>query len=253
MLTSVPEDWPGGYDRVVLAETDSTLDEAARRFDTLRRPVWLLALKQTRARGRRGRPWVAPEGNFAATLLLPLAEDPETIALRSFVAALALHEAIVCLTGRPDGLSLKWPNDVLLNGGKVAGILLEGMQRRGLAGVAIGIGVNLLQAPAPEEVEARAVRPASLLQEAGARVTPEEMLNALANAYAAYEVSLRTLGFGPIRQAWLHRASHIGQQITTRFGDTELSGRFETIDEKGHLVLQTGETRHKIAAAEVFF
>lgn len=253
MLEPIPEDWPGGYDRVVLDSVGSTLDEAAQRFETLRRPLWLMAREQTKARGRRGRPWVAPKGNFAATLVLPLVEPPEKTALRSFVAALALHEAVTSLTGRAEGLTLKWPNDVLLNGGKLAGILLEGMNRKGQTGLSIGIGVNLLEAPVPEEVEARALHPVSLLAETGAKVSQEEMLNALAVAYAAHEVTFRTFGFGPIRQAWLQRASHVGQQITARFGNTELTGIFETVDEKGHLVLATGATRHRIAAADVFF
>ena len=115
----------------MLAEVDSTLNEAARRFDTLRGPTWILALHQTAARGRRGRDWRHPAGNFAATFVLPGPLQPATAALRSFVASLALYDAFAAATGRPGSFALKWPNDVLLNGGKVAGMLLETIGPRG--------------------------------------------------------------------------------------------------------------------------
>ncbi|KAA2316162.1 biotin--[acetyl-CoA-carboxylase] ligase [Pseudooceanicola sediminis] len=251
----MPDDWPDGYGRVVLAEVDSTLDEARRRYSTLQEgPIWLLALNQTKARGRRGRPWAHPRGNFAATLILPLAERADTIALRSFVTALAVHDAFVTLTGRTDPFSLKWPNDVLLNGSKVAGILLESLApNAGMPGLAIGIGVNLAEAPAPQDVEPQALRPVALAQETGALVRPEEFLNVLAVHYATHEATMRSLGFGPIRDAWLARASHLGQTITARVGTETLTGVFETLDERGHLVLTCEGRRHAIPAADVFF
>ena len=119
-------DWPAGYGQRVLGEVDSTNAEAARIAGNLDGPEWILGLRQTAGRGRRGRGWADPEGNFAATLVLFPGEPAGRVALRSFVASLALLDAFVAVTGRPDGFALKWPNDVLLNGGKVAGILLEG-------------------------------------------------------------------------------------------------------------------------------
>ncbi len=110
-------------------------------------------------------------------------ELPATVALRSFAAALALRDAFVALTGLPQAFTLKWPNDVLLNGQKVAGILLEASGDV----LAIGIGVNLIAAPPPEAVEPGAVTPVSLLSETGLRITPEAFLDALAPAYAARE------------------------------------------------------------------
>ncbi|HBS99712.1 MAG TPA: biotin--[acetyl-CoA-carboxylase] ligase, partial [Citreicella sp.] len=92
--------WPEGYGRHVLAETDSTNAEATRRAGQGAGPEWILALRQSAARGRRGRPWSMPAGNFAATLLLPVSEPPQVVALRSFVAALALHGAFCAVTGR---------------------------------------------------------------------------------------------------------------------------------------------------------
>ncbi len=247
-------DWPDGYGRRVLTKVDSTNAEAARVASELNGPTWIMALNQTAARGRRGRGWSNPAGNFAATLVLHPSEPPEQAALRSFVAALALYDAVVAATGRAHGVSIKWPNDVLLNGGKLAGILLEsaGHGPR-LSHLAIGIGVNLRNAPDAGEVEAGALRPVSLLSETGADVAPEVFLDLLAQAYARHEAQFTTYGFGPIRTAWLDRAARLGEVITARTARMELTGTFETVDEAGNLVLTTRDTRHAIPAAEVFF
>lgn len=247
-------DWPQGYDRRILAEVDSTNAEAARVAGDLSGPTWIMAHTQTAARGRRGRGWANPAGNFAATLALHPTEPPEQAALRSFVASLALYDTIVAATGRATGISLKWPNDVLLNGGKLAGILLEsaGHGPR-LSHLAIGIGVNLRHAPDVKEVEQGAARPVSLLSEAGADVGAEAFLTLLAQAYARHERQFTTYGFGPIRAAWLDRAARLDEVITARTSRTEITGTFETVDEAGNLVLTTRGTRHAIPAAEVFF
>lgn len=246
--------WPEGYGRRMLDEVDSTNAEAARIAPSLAGPTWILALRQTAARGRRGRPWVMPEGNFAATLVLPPTGNAPQMALRSFVASLALFDACVAVTGRSAGLALKWPNDVLLNGGKLAGILLESAgSGAGLTHYVIGIGVNLAEAPAPGEVEAGALSPVSLLSASGVVVRPEEFLAALAMAYAAHETQFSIHGFAPIRTAWLARAARLGEKITARTGRDEITGRFETVDEAGNLVLSTAHTRHAIPAADVFF
>lgn len=247
-------DWPEGYDRRVLDEVDSTNAEATRLAGELVAPTWIMALNQTAARGRRGRGWANPMGNFAATLVLRPTDPPETAALRSFVASLALYDAIVAATGRAQGVHLKWPNDVLLNGGKLAGILLEssGHGPR-LSHLAIGIGVNLRNAPDAGEVEPGALRPVSILSETGADVGPEPFLTLLAQAYARHEAQFTTYGFGPIRSAWLQRAARLGEVITARTSRTSITGTFETVDETGNLVLTTRDTRHAIPAAEVFF
>ncbi|MBN9888111.1 biotin--[acetyl-CoA-carboxylase] ligase [Salipiger abyssi] len=246
--------WPAGYGRRVLAEVDSTNAEAARLAGSLPGPEWICALRQTAGRGRRGRAWANPEGNFSATLLLMPREAPQVVALRSFVSSLALYDAFALATGRIEGLSLKWPNDVLLNGGKVAGILLESLgPRRGVAHLAIGFGVNLAVAPGAGEVEPGAVRPVSLLSETGISVAPEAFLDLLASAYAEHEARFVTYGFAPLREAWLARAARLGEEITARTGTTEIVGRFETVDEAGNLILATRAGRQAIAAADVFF
>jgi BirA family biotin operon repressor/biotin-[acetyl-CoA-carboxylase] ligase len=244
--------WPDGYARRVLEVIDSTNAEAARIAPDLAGPEWILGLEQTAARGRRGRAWVNPKGNFAATLVMRPTEAPELVALRSFVAALALFDAFEAVSGTSAGLSLKWPNDVLMNGGKVAGILLESLGGPG-GHLAIGIGINLIAAPRPDQVEAGAVPPVCLLNETGKRVTPEQMLEALAQSYAAREAAFVTYGFAPIRSAWLERAARLGEVITARTGREEVTGTFETVDAQGNLVLKTHKDRRAIAAADVFF
>lgn len=243
-----------GAGRIALSEIDSTNAEGFRRAAALTGPTWISAGLQTAGRGRRSRPWASPLGNLYATLVLKPVEPPEAVALRSFAAALALRDACVVLTGLPDSLSLKWPNDVLLNGGKLAGILLEsaglGTQSPVLC---IGIGVNLIAAPDPATVEPGAVPPVCLLQETGHRITPEAFLDALAPAYAAWEDVFQTQGFAPLRTAWLAHAARLGQPIRARTGTQTRDGVFQTIDASGNLILGTPTGPLAIPAAEVFF
>lgn len=247
-------DWPHGYGYLPLGEVTSTLDEARARVGEMSGPTWITATHQTAARGRRGRPWSNPAGNFAGTLVLPNLTDPASAALRSFTTALALDEALTTLTGRPEAFAVKWPNDVLLNGSKLAGILLESLTERGhLTGLVIGIGVNLASAPDPGALEPGALAPVSLMGETGLSVTPDDFLEALAPAFARWEAQLRQYGFAPIRTAWLARAARIGETVTARLPGDEITGTFRTVDEAGHLVLSTPKGERAIAAGDVFF
>ncbi len=246
--------WPVGYGRRVLPSVASTLDEGRRLAPDLTGPEWILALEQTAARGRRGRSWASLDGNFAATLVLPIAEPAGHAALRSFVAALALREACVGLCGREDIFKLKWPNDVLLRGGKVAGILLESIGQGGqVSHLSIGIGVNLAHAPSPEAIEARAVAPVALRPALGLNVTPDAFLDLLAQTYARLEAQFQTYGFAPIRQAWLNHAARLGEPVVARTTREETHGTFVDVDDTGQLVLETSKGRVTIPAADVYF
>ncbi len=229
--------------------------EAARLAPHLTGPAWILAREQTAARGRRGRAWRSPTGNFCATYVMNpsargLKNDPAVVALYSFVTALALYDALADVIGPNGSLSIKWPNDVLLNGGKIAGILLE---NTGNGHVSIGIGVNLIAAPPPSDVEARAVTPVSIVGETGISITAEAFLQILGAAFARYDAQFRTYGFAPIRTAWLARAARLGQKITARTGTEETVGTFDTIDDGGALILATSGGRKSIAAADIYF
>ncbi|MFB9225061.1 biotin--[acetyl-CoA-carboxylase] ligase [Paracoccus cavernae] len=246
--------WPQGVARQVVASSPSTNAEGLRLAPELSGPLWLLTHRQTSGRGRRGRGWVMPEGNFAATLVTRPKGGITVAAQLSFVAALALHDALAQACGPSVQIAIKWPNDVLLNGGKVAGILLESSGTgAGDPAVAVGIGVNLAAAPTPDRVEAGAVLPVSVFGESGFLVPPEDFLDLLAPAFAQWQERLETYGFAPIRNAWLDRAARLGEVIIARTGTTERQGVFEGIDESGALVLRAPEGRVAIPAADVFF
>lgn len=237
-----------GYGRRVLDEVGSTNAEALRLAPMLGAPCWILARRQTAGRGRLGRRWTDPEGNFAASLALVLDAPPAQKALRSFVAALALHDALCSVTGLPAAFALKWPNDVLLAGGKLAGILVEAGADGALA---VGIGVNLRRAP-PAEPGAR-FRPVALHDATGCDIGPETLLDHLAPAFAGWEDRLRRDGFAPLRAAFLGRAARLGERVEARTPAATHAGRFETIDLDGALVLATPQGRLRVPAADVFF
>lgn len=214
--------------------------------------TWIMAKRQTAAHGRRGRPWASADGNFAATLLLRVSCDPAQAALRSFLMAVALRQTLA-MSVPADQLANKWPNDVLLSGGKVAGILLESIGRGGQVDyLSIGVGVNLATAPLPDQVEAGAFRPTALAAH-GAIVSPQDFLFWLASHFADQERLFREFGFDPIRRIWLSHAARLGEVITARTMRAEITGTFETVDEAGNLVLLTPEGRTAIAAADVYF
>lgn len=246
--------WPQGVARHILQQVDSTNAHALRLAADLEGPAWFLGLTQTAGRGRRARVWASPLGNFHATLLTFPKGPAIEVALRSFATALALRDAFVTLTHLPASFRLKWPNDVLLDDHKVAGILLESTGSGSMIShLAIGVGVNLIAAPAPEFLDPGALPAISVLQGTGLKITPETFLNALAPAYAHWEEVLITEGFGPLRAEWLAHAARLGETITARTGTATHLGRFETIDLQGNLILRTSHDTLAIPAADVFF
>lgn len=239
--------WPEGYGRLLLDEVDSTNAEALRRMPGLAGPVWILARRQMAGRGRRGRAWADPAGNFAASLAMPSHAPPAQLAQRSFLAALALAEALEGLTGLSGAFALKWPNDVLIEGGKLSGILLESAP----GGLVLGVGVNLRAAPPAEAGAAHA--PVSLRAATGFDIAAEALLDALAQRYAEWEAHFAAQGFEPLRQAFLARVVRLGEQVVARTPRAAYCGTFETIDESGALVLATQEGRLALPAADIYF
>jgi BirA family transcriptional regulator, biotin operon repressor / biotin---[acetyl-CoA-carboxylase] ligase len=209
-------------------------------------PLWIAARRQTAGRGRRGRTWVSEPGNLYATLLLTEAGPPARVAELSFAAALAVHDAVLqavpALAGR---LSLKWPNDVLLDGAKVAGILIEGETIEGAVAAAIGIGVNCAHHPGgtayPATDLAGAVPPDGLLAILSRTMT---------DRIAQWD---RGRGFAAIPLDWLSRAASLGEPVRVTVGAEERAGRFDGLDEAGHLLLTLVDgTTQRIAAGDVF-
>ncbi len=212
-----------------------------------RGPLWITAQSQSAGRGRRGNAWASPPGNLYATLLLTEPSPPPQAPQVSFVAALALHDA-VSLVAPPLGpsLSLKWPNDLLLGARKVAGILIEGASEPVFA-VAVGTGVNCVSHPDGT------MHPATDLAAAGAVVTPDRMFAALAEAMERRLTQWRSgQGFASIRADWLKRAAGLGEPIRVRLPGSELSGVFKGLDETGLLLLEDEIGITPIAAGDVF-
>ncbi|MEM8980186.1 MAG: biotin--[acetyl-CoA-carboxylase] ligase [Pseudomonadota bacterium] len=242
--------FPAEYERIILNTVDSTMLEAARRAPDLTRPTWILAKSQSSGRGRQGRNWAMPNGNFAATLVLSPNCTALEAAQRSFLASNALLKALALYTPI-ERLKVKWPNDVLLAGGKVAGILLEAQGQGGQVDqLMIGIGVNL--ASVPESVEDALFRPVALTQY-GEAVDSERFLIDLASNYAIQEKTFAQFGFDRIREDWLQRAARIGEVIKARTPKETIHGIFETIDASGNLVLGTPRGQKTIPAADVYF
>ncbi len=225
--------------------------EAARLAPGIDGPTWITARAQTAARGRRGRVWKNPAGNLAATLVFHPLCTPQVAAQRSFVAANALLETLALYVDRGK-LATKWPNDVLLNGGKVAGILLETSGRGPFVDwLSVGIGVNLTEVP--EGVADAKFPPVSLASEGGATVDADEFLVYLACNIATQEGKLDRFGFDKIRTDWLKHAAKLGETITALQGAEMIQGIFDTIDADGNLVLITAKGPRKIAAADIHF
>jgi BirA family biotin operon repressor/biotin-[acetyl-CoA-carboxylase] ligase len=241
---------PPGYGLAAYDEIDSTNEEAKRRAGAGERgPLWILALKQSAGRGRRGRSWASLEGNLLTTLLIAPGRNAADSARLSFAAALCVHDLCTQLCPQAD-ISLKWPNDVLIRGAKCAGILLEsGTDRDGvLPWLAVGIGVNLAHAPEGTPY------PAASLAVHGATATPGAALEILARAWDHWFGLWRTDGFAPLRQAWLARAHGIGAPIIARVGGAENHGCFEGLDAEGSLQLRRADGNLiSVSSGEVFF
>ena len=163
-------------------------------------------------------------------------------------AALALHDALLSL-GTPGALSLKWPNDVLRDGRKLAGILLEADEvPAGRPLLRIGIGVNLCFVP-----EAHALEIGALPAIGAPEHSPQDLLAHLAPAMAQWCTVLERQGFAPVRDAWQTHAAQIGTQVAARIGDQRIDGRFAGIDTDGALLLDTAAGRRHLHAADVQF
>jgi BirA family biotin operon repressor/biotin-[acetyl-CoA-carboxylase] ligase len=208
-------------------------------------PLWITAKDQTAGRGRRGNRWASGAGNLFASLLLTDPSAGPRVAELSFVTALAVHDAILaCALALAPAPTLKWPNDVLVGGAKIAGILIEGEGSR----VIIGVGINCAHHPHDTPY------PATDLAAQGACVTPEAAFVALRRAMAARLSQWdRGAGFEAIRADWLACASGVGSPIRVRLPGREIDGVFESLDEKGRLVLRRADgVCETIMAGDVF-
>jgi BirA family biotin operon repressor/biotin-[acetyl-CoA-carboxylase] ligase len=237
--------------RIVTHETvGSTNAEALALARTGERgPVWVTAARQTSGRGRRGRVWVSEPGNLYATLLLVDACSIARVPELSFVAALALHDAVVEVAPELAArLSLKWPNDLLADRAKLAGVLAEGenLASGGFSSV-LGFGLNCAHHPdgtAYVTTDLRAL---------GFPVTPDKVLQALSGSMIVrLEQWDRGSGFAAIRRDWLARAGGIGEPIRVRTAQAQVEGVFSTLDPTGRMILAANDgSTHVISAGDV--
>ena len=239
-----------GYRLAAHASLPSTNAEALRLARQGERgPLWIVAERQTAGRGRRGNAWISPAGNLYATLLLTDPAPAERAPELSFVAALATHDAIAeQAPGLAASLALKWPNDVLCNGAKLAGILIEGERVADALAVAIGIGVNCRHHPGGTPY------PATDLNAAGANVAAAGLLGSLSATMPRRLAQWRRgAGFADIRAEWVERAAGIGGDMLVRLPGSEIAGRGEGLDPHGRLQLRLADgSLQAIAAGEVF-
>ncbi|KQW81679.1 biotin--[acetyl-CoA-carboxylase] ligase [Devosia sp. Root413D1] len=225
--------------------------------------VWFCALQQSAGRGRRGRPWQSPHGNLAASLLVVPDVDPAIAATLGFVAGVSLNQALAGIV--PAGLlrtgidgadmangriALKWPNDVLADGAKLAGILLEAHKRPdGSMAIVVGIGVNVVEAPEGLPY------PATSLRALGLDTSAETVFGALSDAWVdAVELWDRGRGVTQVLELWRRSAAGIGAEVAVNRDGDIVRGIFETIDESGRLIVRANDnSRIAITAGDVHF
>jgi BirA family transcriptional regulator, biotin operon repressor / biotin---[acetyl-CoA-carboxylase] ligase len=225
------------------ATIDSTNTEARRLFEAgERRPLWLLADEQTMGRGRLDRHWVSKAGNCYSTLLLPLAgKTLADVTQLGFVVSLAVADVVETLT--PAKPQLKWPNDVLINGAKVSGILSEVISQSPLT-IGVGCGINVAHAPTGLGY------PAVHLQQF-ARVLRDQVFEAYRVAFGAW-LDMWQEGFDDIRKAWLSRAIGVGEAVSLSNYNNTIIGIFESLNEQGALLIRDDNKKlHAINAGDL--
>jgi len=219
-------------------------------------PVWFVTTEQTAGRGRRQRPWIAPRGNLASSILEVMDVAPGVAATLGFAAGLALDAALRQVTleaavrsGAAVNFALKWPNDVLAEGKKISGILLEAEHLPGGLAVVTGMGTNVVAFPEGTPT------PATSLAALGVQVSAEDLFAALSDAWVEFRgIWDNGRGFAQIRRLWLARAAGLGQAVAVVLGGSTIEGIFDTIDDQGCMIIQTpAGKRMPVSAGDVHF
>lgn len=240
------------YRHIALDEVGSTNDVAFEyALEGESGPLWVTAARQLKGRGRLGSHWVSDTGNLYASLLIRPNASTDLLPQLPLVASVALHRALSSLVPaeRTAGLRIKWPNDILLDRSKVAGILAESRTLSGQGTVVVlGFGVNCASHPPVTR------HPASNLAALGIALAPAPLFDALAGMMAA-TLALWDggAGFGAVRERWLEAAAHKGEMVVARLPDRQVEGRFAGLDGAGRLLLQAAAGTEAISAGEIFF
>jgi len=239
-----------GYRLATFDRIGSTNAEALQRARAGERgPIWFVTSEQTAGRGRRHRPWIAPRGNLASGILEVMDVPPPLAATLGFAAGLALVAALRSAAPDQNRFTLKWPNDVMADGKKLAGILLEAEAVGDRLAVVTGIGTNVVAAPQGTPT------PATSLRTLGIELEAEQLFAALSDSW----IEFRNIwddgrGFAEIREKWLQLAAGLGQPVSVSSGDRTMTGIFDTIDEAGCMIVGTPDgNRVPISAGDVYF
>lgn len=239
-----------GYRLASFDRIGSTNAEALQRARTGERgPIWFVTSEQTAGRGRRHRPWIAPRGNLASGILEVMDVPPPVAATLGFAAGLALVAALRSAGPNEARFTLKWPNDVMADGKKLAGILLEAEAVGDRLAVVTGIGINVVAAPQGTPT------PATSLRTLGIELEAEQLFAALSDSW----IEFRNIwddgrGFAKIREKWLQLAAGLGQPVSVLSGDRTMTGIFDTIDEAGCMIVRMPDGgRVPISAGDVYF
>lgn len=224
-------------------EVGSTNDEIRGFLTVPQQKIIVSARRQTAGRGRRGRSWIADEGNLLVSLALECGLDK--LGEMIFIVSLSLLETVKSFD-KSAPVKLKWPNDVLLDGGKLCGILLEKGEGDYLI---IGIGVNIVSAPPASGM----LYPLSALATAGINVTREEFLNRFVAQFDIVLSLWKENGFTPIRQRWLQNVKGLGEEIAVNMESGSKKGLFTGVDENGALLLDSERGIEKIYAGDIFY
>ncbi len=250
MSMHVPIQAPSEYKRLALEYVDSTNTEAARMAKSgADEGLWVTSRQQANGRGRRGRVWSSLDGNlFASLLLRPNVKAPDAANL-SFVASLAVYDVATKFLSRSKDVSVKWPNDVLVDGAKISGILLESSTKADgfVDHLIIGIGLNVKISPTGTPYKTTS------LQENGSVASADEAMSDLMTSFEHWYDIWCEEGFLPIRKAWLERANHLGKTVSAKLTETsEIKGIFSDLAADGALILDVdGDMRH-IHAGDIF-
>jgi len=243
---------PAGYSLICLDEIDSTNLEALRQAENgVEGPLWIVAERQTRGRGRRGRDWITSQGNLFATLLLTGQGPAGVMCGLSFVAAVAVANMIehqVAQAKLSVQVNLKWPNDVLLNNAKAGGILVEtsgaGSQQNAYA-VAIGIGLNISTHPTQN-----LIYPTTDFAECGLELNSNDVFEHLAVSFDhCLSLWQHGAGFAPIKQRWLEFGPSVGQELEINTGVDVITGAFMGLDQQGELILRLPDGSQQVIVA----
>ncbi len=245
-MTAPQPDVPAGCQLISFDSVGSTNEEAktfAQSGAEAGTVVW--ARQQIAGRGRHGRSWTSPPGNLYLSVIQRPDCRPADAPQLGFATGVALADALATLSDIP--VALKWPNDLMINGKKASGILLESAADGDgrLAWVIVGVGVNV-------ELSPRELSEVTSLHEEGAKISVEALLSTFLERLFWHTEQWRTHGFEPIREHWLSFALPAGTDMRVRLPDSEVFGRFSGIDERGSLLLETDGGSQRIDMGDVF-